>query len=57
VGQAVGEVEWPEECVIVGLMRGLQAHVPTKDDALEAGDHLYAMVAPGAMKSFLKLVR
>ena len=56
-GKTVGEVAWPNECVLVGRMHGLHADVPASNDVLEAGDTLYAMVAQSARKKFLKLVR
>ena len=56
-GSPVGEIAWPEGVVLVGLLRGLHAEVPGKDDVLEAGDVLYAMVGRKALKPFVKLLR
>ena len=53
----VSEVEWPEGCVLVARMRGLHAIVPGPEDVLQAGDTIYAMVAPKVRRKFLKLVR
>jgi trk system potassium uptake protein TrkA len=53
----VGEVEWPEGCVLVARIHGMHAAVPGPDDVLEPGDLVYAMVTPKVRKKFLKLVR
>ena len=53
----VGEVEWPEGCILVARIHGLHASVPGPDDILEPGDLIYAMVTPKVRKQFLKLVR
>ncbi len=55
--KTVGEVEWPEGCVLVARMHGMHAAVPGPDDVLEPGDIVYAMVTPKVRKKFLKLVR
>jgi trk system potassium uptake protein TrkA len=57
VGNRVAELAWPAGCVLVGLLRGLQAIVPGPDDELAAGDRIYAMVAPKVRKKFLKLIK
>ncbi|MEN8694560.1 MAG: Trk system potassium transporter TrkA [Akkermansiaceae bacterium] len=56
VGKTVGEIKWPEGCVLVGLLKGLQAIVPTAEDLLAAGDQVFVVVANNAEKKFLKLV-
>jgi Trk K+ transport system NAD-binding subunit len=40
----------------VGLLKGLQAIVPSADDVLSKGDQVFAVVANKAEKKFLKLV-
>lgn len=55
-GKTVGEIKWPAGCVLVGLLKGLQAIVPTADDVLAKGDQVFAVVANNAEKKFLKLV-
>ncbi len=55
-GKTVSEMKWPKGCVLVGLLKGLQAIVPGPDDVLEAGDQLFAVVANKAEKKFLKLI-
>lgn len=56
-GKMVGEIEWPEGCMIVAKMRGIHGDVPTPEDVLDPEDVIYAMVEPKARKKFLKLVR
>lgn len=53
----VSEIDWPEGCVLVGRLRGINAIVPGPDDVLKPGDLIYAMVAPKVRRKFLKLVR
>ncbi len=53
----VGEVEWPEGCVLVAKMRGFHGDVPKADDVLDAGDTVYAMVTAKVRKAFLKLLK
>lgn len=55
-GKKVGDLAWPEGCVLVGLLKGLQAIVPGADAELAAGDQIFAMVADKAEKKFLKLL-
>ncbi|GHC51188.1 Trk system potassium transporter TrkA [Roseibacillus persicicus] len=55
-GKPVSEVPWPPGVVLVGRQRGLQAEVPGRDDVLEAGDILYAMVGRKSLKPFVKLL-
>ena len=55
-GKTVSEIKWPKGCVLVGLLKGLQAIVPGPNDVLEAGDQLFAVVANKAEKKFIKLV-
>jgi len=55
-GKTVGELKWPEGCVLVGLLKGLQAIVPGADDVLSVGDQVFAMVTNKAERKFLKLV-
>ncbi len=55
-GHMVHEVDWPVGTVLVGHLRGVHAEVPGPDEVLLAGDHVYAVVAQPAMKSFVKLL-
>lgn len=56
VGLPVSEIQWPPGCVLVGLLRGLQAIVPGPQDVVQAGDRIYAMVSPKVRKKLLKLL-
>ncbi len=56
VGKTVRDVEWPRGCVLVAHLHGVRAQVPSPDDVIEAGDHLYAMTTGKVKKQFLKLL-
>ena len=53
----VGEIEWPDGCVLVGLVDGIHGKVPSPNDVLKPGNEVYAMVTPKVRKKFLKLVQ
>ncbi len=55
-GKKVSDLKWPQGCVLVGLLKGLQAIVPGGDDELSGGDQVFAMVAKKAERQFLKIV-
>lgn len=55
-GHMVHEIDWPEGCVLVGLMHGTHADVPGPDDVVQADDHVYAVVSGKARKPFVKLL-
>jgi len=55
-GKMVRDIKWPTGCVLVALLHGIRAAVPAADDVIEAGDNLYAVVSPKALKKFVKLV-
>ncbi len=40
IGEAVGDIAWPVDTVLVGVLRSGQPSAPSRDDALEAGDEL-----------------
>ena len=56
IGVTVRDIPWPPGSVLVGLIRDGKAIVPGPDDALELGDHVYAMVSKRALKKLLKLL-
>ena len=45
-GTSVGEIEWPPDTVLVGIIRGERPIAPTRDDALEAHDELMFITVP-----------
>ncbi len=45
-GTTVGEIEWPTDTVLVGIIRGERPIAPTRDDPLEAGDELMFITVP-----------
>lgn len=55
-GHMVHEIDWPEGCVLVGLMHGTHSDVPGPDDVIQAEDHVYAVVSGKARKAFVKLL-
>ncbi len=55
-GCKIGEVSWPEGCVLVAHIKGIHASVPAADDEIEAGDNLFATVDRKAKKKLVKLV-
>ena len=48
MGRTVGEVTWPEDTVLVAIVRADRPLSPTSDDVLEAGDHLLFLSVPDA---------
>jgi trk system potassium uptake protein TrkA len=40
VGRRIGDVRWPEDTVLVAIIRRQRPIAPTSDDAMEAGDEL-----------------
>jgi trk system potassium uptake protein len=45
-GTTVGEIDWPPDTVLVGIIRGDRPIPPTRDDALEAHDELMFITVP-----------
>jgi trk system potassium uptake protein TrkA len=45
-GTMVGEIEWPPDTVLVGIIRGDRPIAPTRDDSLEAHDELMFITVP-----------
>ena len=45
-GTMVGEIEWPPDTVLVGIIRGERPIPPTRDDTLEAHDELMFITVP-----------
>jgi trk system potassium uptake protein len=45
-GTMVGDIDWPADTVLVGIIRGDRPIPPTRDDALEAHDELMFITVP-----------
>jgi trk system potassium uptake protein len=45
-GTPVGDITWPEDTVLVGIIRGERPIPPSRDDALEAHDELMFITVP-----------
>jgi trk system potassium uptake protein TrkA len=45
-GTMVGEIEWPPDTVLVGIIRSERPIAPTRDDTLEAHDELMFITVP-----------
>ena len=45
-GTVVGDIEWPVDTVLVGIIRGNRPIAPTRDDTLEAHDELMFITVP-----------
>ena len=56
-GKTVEEIDWPEECVLIGLVHKTEAQVPGSQDVLACGDIIYAMVSKDSRKKFVKLLK
>jgi len=55
-GRLLGEVEWPEGSSVAAVLRGEQAFVPGGEDALEAGDTVFAVVLPHGRDPLLRFL-
>jgi trk system potassium uptake protein TrkA len=45
-GTRVGDIAWPPDTVLVGIIRGEHPIAPSRDDALEAHDELMFLTVP-----------
>ena len=45
-GTRVGDIEWPPDTVLVGIVRGQRPIPPSRDDTLEAHDELLLVTVP-----------
>ncbi len=45
-GARVGDLSWPDDSILVGIIRENRPIAPTRDDALEAGDELLFLTVP-----------
>lgn len=55
-GKTIREIDWPDDCVLVGILHKDRGQVPAADDVIAIEDSLYALVRPKAKRDFLKLV-
>lgn len=55
-GKKVRDLKWPQDCVLVGLLKGLHSIVPGADDELNAGDQVFAMIREKSAKRLLKVI-
>ena len=55
-GRRVCDINWPDNCIVVGRARGNNAKLPSATETLEIGDNIFVMVDPKSRKSFMKLV-
>ena len=46
-GKSIGELELPEGCLVVSVLRGGTGFVPKADTVIEAGDEVLAVLNPG----------
>ncbi|MGV3722782.1 MAG: ClC family H(+)/Cl(-) exchange transporter, partial [Actinomycetota bacterium] len=54
-GKRVRELGLPPGCVLITLRRGMTDRVPTAETQLRAGDHITAVVSPGAASGAMDL--
>ena len=45
-GTPVGDIAWPDDTVLVGIIRGERPIAPSRDDAIEAHDELIFITVP-----------
>jgi trk system potassium uptake protein TrkA len=55
-GTTVGEIIWPDDTVLVGIIRGERPIAPSRDDALEAGDELMFITVPDSEDALQELL-
>ncbi|GLY17517.1 TrkA family potassium uptake protein [Kineosporia rhizophila] len=55
-GTMVGEIAWPDDTVLVGIIRGERPIPPSRDDALEAGDELMFITVPDSEDALQELL-
>jgi len=46
IGRRIGEIEWPDDTVLVGIIRDDRPIAPSRDDAVEAHDELLFITRP-----------
>lgn len=56
VGTMVGDIDWPEDTVLVAIIRADTPIPPTRDDTLEANDELMFVTVPGSEDALQSLL-
>jgi len=46
IGKVIGEIDWPDDTVLVGIIRDDRPIAPSRDDAVEAHDELLFITTP-----------
>jgi trk system potassium uptake protein TrkA len=55
-GTRVGDIEWPTDTVLVGIIRGQRPIAPSRDDALEPHDELLFVTVPDSEEELHQLL-
>ena len=55
-GTTVGDITWPDDTVLVGIIRGERPSAPTRDDTLEAHDELMFVTVPESEEALQQLL-
>ena len=56
-GKRIRDINWPDECVIVGQESNYNPKTPTGDDIIQAGDSIIAIISKSKTKELLKLIK
>lgn len=57
IGHPIREIKLPDPCILAGLQRGDDVHMPGAEDMLQAGDRLLAIGGHGLERPLTKLFR
>jgi trk system potassium uptake protein TrkA len=55
-GTTVGDITWPDDTVLVGIIRSERPIAPTRDDTLEAHDELMFITVPESEEALQQLL-
>jgi len=56
IGKRIGEIEWPDDTVLVGIIRDDRPIAPSRDDAVEAHDELLFITTPESEDSLEEML-
>ena len=56
IGKRIGEIVWPDDTVLVGIIRDDRPIAPSRDDAVEAHDELLFITTPESEDSLEELL-